>query len=147
MYVCMYVCLSVFPTLRKPNFERVGIRARRWFDSTVMRYKFFSIMYVSEFAVRTVRRYMLGASTVSKSTARGVLFRARQHRRETTFDETYILQTSLEKFGFRNCCVFRSDEREATFRNYVVLWANTAVTTRYVEVVIIIKNNIIIIEY
>ena len=118
----MYVCMSAFPTLRNPDFERFGFRARRRFDSAIMRYEIIFIMYVFEFHVRTVRRYMLGASTVSKSTVRGVLFRARQHGRETTLDETYILQTSLEKFGFRNCCVFRrSDEREATFRNYVVL--------------------------
>ena len=134
----MFVCLSTFTTLRNSDFGRFGHLARCWFRSAVMRYETILMMYLFECNVRIVRCYMLGASTVSKSTARGVLFRAWQQRRETTIDETYMLQTSLEKFNFQNCCIFRrSDEHEATFRKYFVLWANTAVTTRYVEVVII----------
>ena len=100
MFVCLFVCLSLFTILRNSDFGRFGLLARCRFGSAVMRQEMILIMYIFQCDVRTVRRYMLGASSVSKSTARGVLFRAWQHRRETTFDETYVLQTSLEKIDF-----------------------------------------------
>ena len=86
---CMCICLFVCRHFRHYIRPTKGIRTPRLFGSAVMGYKTLLTMYRFECGARNVRCYMLGASTFLKSTGRGVLFRAWQHRRKTTFKEKY----------------------------------------------------------
>ena len=59
---------------------------------------------------------MLGASTVSKSTVRGVIYCARQRTREITFNETYGFSRLMENPIFEIVAYSRRvEELEAKF--------------------------------
>ena len=61
---CLFFCSSSRTMLRKPDFKLFRPFARYRFSSAVMRYETILMVYGFECDVQTVRRCMLGASTV-----------------------------------------------------------------------------------